>query len=237
MDAVLSDWSFFGSASDQGLLNYFFGRHASEAQLDASSLAPRDGRASRPIANSLIYPPYECPQRTSFCHFTGPHKPWIQLPSDAYESGKFWGRCTQHWHDIFNSLELVFPAVWADKLDAVLSSTQGVSSTESATFALKAALKPISLRSGSLLRSLHVPLIRTSSFATMETATNHVTAEVGIVARPSANAVSQGTLLPWAFMHRDEVTGKLAVAADAEMKGIAIGSEKIVRHVSGLTNE
>ncbi len=127
----------------------------------ANSLPPR--------RRAEIYPPYSCPTRQAFCHFTGPHKPWKQLPSEARaSSGKFWGSCADHWHTTFNALDLAFPLVWTDKLDRLLEATRGAGGDAAAgaggggTAALEqvaTALRPIRLRSGSLLRSLGVPLL------------------------------------------------------------------------------
>lgn len=218
---VLSDWSFFGSASDQGLLQYFFGGQAGPGSGSAAvSRLPSRGGGGGGAARTLIYTPPECPQRQSFCHFTGQHKPWLQLPSDAFASGKFWGGCNQRWHDVFNSLELAYPALWADKLDAVFANSRNADA-EVAAAEVATALRPMRLRSGSLLRTLHVSLFKSAS--SDDPAAIH---ESGATAPP---------LLPWAFMQRRSSTGTLARAAEADMRGVHFDEAAgLVSHVSSL---
>ena len=47
---ALSDWSFYGSASDQGILQYFFGQRRENRNDNAAAPAR--------VATTLIFPPY-----------------------------------------------------------------------------------------------------------------------------------------------------------------------------------
>lgn len=236
----LADWSFFGSATDQGILQYFFGAHLNKTDDDTMNGFGRDFATK-------IFPPYRCPTRIDFCHFTGPHKPWLNLPSNARSNfGKFWGDCTKHWHNIFNSIQLTYPLLWIDRVDQIIGVVRG-----------QPFMPPLRLRSGSLLRTLHVPLITRFDDVMSSTQTNlntnkrfrakhssdnsyegkggHLLTKRIKIDKTQQTKIETAHLLPWAFMGIAS-DGHRTIAMNADILGIKVIDELLVQHVSSISN-